>query len=90
MIPMDDPSHRSSVPPILDQLDTARSPDGRQAWLNWAVWCNPEYRHVGYVQATITASGRAFIAYALFRDAWDDAASEWVVMDDAGRPRRRR
>jgi len=116
---MDEPSHTSSVPPVLDQLDTDRlrlepleprhaellfdglrddrlyeftdddapasvealraryeilarrqSPDGRQAWLNWAVWSSPERRYLGYVQATITASRRAFVAYVLFRDAW--------------------
>jgi ribosomal-protein-alanine N-acetyltransferase len=51
-------------------LARRRSPDGREAWLNWAVWSNPEARYIGYVQATVAADRRAFIAYVLFRDAW--------------------
>lgn len=51
-------------------LARRRSPDGRQAWLNWAVWSKPESRYIGYVQATVAVDRRAFIAYVLFRDAW--------------------
>jgi len=52
------------------ELATRRSPDGSQAWLNWAVWSDDEDRYLGYVQATILENRRVQIAYVLFRDAW--------------------
>jgi len=53
------------------QLETRRSPDGREAWLNWALWSVPDARYVGLVQATVYPDRRAHVAYVLFREAWN-------------------
>ena len=36
------------------RLSTRRSPDGLEAWLNWALWLPSAARHVGWLQATFT------------------------------------
>jgi RimJ/RimL family protein N-acetyltransferase len=55
------------------------SPDGTERWLNWAIFCLLDQRYIGYVQATVTQSGTATIAYVLFADAWGTGyASEAV------------
>jgi aminoglycoside 6'-N-acetyltransferase len=55
----------------LDQLRTRferwevrRSPDGREAWLNWVVRAGEDGRAVGWAQATV-AKGAAQVAYAM-------------------------
>lgn len=52
------------------QLETRMSPDGREAWLNWALWSLPDAGYVGLIQATVHANRWAHVAYVLFRDAW--------------------
>src|SRR4051812_44647123 len=46
----------------FQRLESRRSGDGRQQWLNWVVR-DRQAGLVGYVQATIPAAGRASIAY---------------------------
>jgi len=64
-------------PPDLDALrarfvrwEARRSPDGREAWLNWAVRTQADARAIGYVQATVRDDGTADVAYVLGRAAW--------------------
>ncbi|MEA2421102.1 MAG: hypothetical protein QOF55_201, partial [Thermoleophilaceae bacterium] len=45
-----------------------RSPDGRQAWLNWTLRLRADGRAVGWVQATVTGDS-AEIAYATLASA---------------------
>jgi len=52
------------------RLERRRSPDGLEAWLNWAIRLNATGRYVGYVQATARRDDSASIAYVLFRDDW--------------------
>ena len=49
-------------------LESRRSPDGREQWLNWVVRL-PGGELIGYVQATLHDDGRAAIAYE-FGSAW--------------------
>jgi len=51
-------------------LERRRSPDGLEAWLNWAIRLNATGRYVGYVQATARRDDSAHLAYVLFRDDW--------------------
>ena len=63
----------SSIESLRDRyraLSRGQSPDGTEVWLNWAVWAFEEARHIGYVQATITATGGAIIAYVFFLHSW--------------------
>lgn len=46
------------------------SPDGRERWLNWAVWSHVLAKHIGYVQATVGPDLVAEIGYVLFPEEW--------------------
>ncbi len=54
---------------VHHRLEARRSPDGSQRWLNWAIR-DPEGPLLGYVQATVTASGTAWVAYVLSTRHW--------------------
>jgi RimJ/RimL family protein N-acetyltransferase len=49
-------------------LESRRSPDGREAWLNWVVRDTATQAALGYVQATVLARGRAWVAYVIGRE----------------------
>ena len=53
----------------LAKLESRRSPDAREQWLNWAVRLRASTL-IGYVQATVAADGRALIAYELASAHW--------------------
>jgi ribosomal-protein-alanine N-acetyltransferase len=50
-------------------LESRRSPDGSQRWLNWVVRL-PSGALAGYVQATIERDGTSHIAYELASKFW--------------------
>lgn len=52
------------------RLSTRTSPDGREAWLNWALRRAPGGEYAGWIQATVHADRTAHVAYVLFVDAW--------------------
>lgn len=54
---------------VYRRLEARQSPDGRQAWLNWVLRLDGAAA-IGYVQATIAAPGRAWVAYALSSRHW--------------------
>jgi [ribosomal protein S5]-alanine N-acetyltransferase len=51
------------------RLESRRSPDGDQQWLNWVIRL-PGGELIGYVQATVFPTGRAAIAYELSSRYW--------------------
>jgi len=51
------------------KLETRRSPDDSQHWLNWIVRL-PSSGPIGYVQATVSANRNAAIAYELSSRFW--------------------
>lgn len=51
------------------ELESRRSPNGREQWLNWVIRL-PDGRLAGYVQATVHADGHASIAYELNSAFW--------------------
>lgn len=51
------------------RLESRASPDGTEAWLNWAVRL-PGGELAGYVQASILPSGAALVAYELASRFW--------------------
>ena len=51
------------------KLETRRSADGSEQWLNW-VLRERGGGLIGYVQATVRADGSAFIAYEMASAAW--------------------
>jgi RimJ/RimL family protein N-acetyltransferase len=54
---------------VYKQLETRKSPDGRQLWLNWVVRV-PGQPPMGFVQATVISPGRAWVAYLLASKHW--------------------
>jgi RimJ/RimL family protein N-acetyltransferase len=52
------------------RLESRRSPDGSQAWVNWVLRLRSSGGLVGYVQATVHADATADIAYVLASRHW--------------------
>lgn len=64
-----EPASETALRERLARLESRRSPDGTEHWLNWIV--RTADGHVaGYVQATITPDHAAEIAYVLGRPYW--------------------
>jgi ribosomal-protein-alanine N-acetyltransferase len=68
--------YENEPPPSLEwllnrfaKLETRRSADGHEQWLNWVIRL-PTSELAGYVQATVYPEGRAGIAYQLSRAYW--------------------
>ncbi|HKS22663.1 MAG TPA: GNAT family N-acetyltransferase [Thermoanaerobaculia bacterium] len=53
---------------VYAQLETRRSPDGTEEWLNWIVLRDGEV--IGFVQATIYTDRSANVAYVFGRSHW--------------------
>jgi RimJ/RimL family protein N-acetyltransferase len=63
------PASEDSLAARYAKLESRRSPDGSQAWLNWVVRL-PSGTLAGYVQATVLAGGTARVAYELGSAHW--------------------
>jgi len=60
------------------KLESRRSPDGREQWLNWVIR-RPDSRLAGYVQASIHRDGHSDIAYILSSDYWGKSYARRAV-----------
>ncbi len=72
---------------VYKQLETRKSPDGRQLWLNWVVRV-PGQPPMGYVQATVVSPGRAWVAYLLASKHWGHGhayTAMLAMLDDLGK-----
>jgi RimJ/RimL family protein N-acetyltransferase len=70
-------AHENAAPPSVDwlagryaRLESRRSPDGREQWLNWVVRLGHEGPLIGYVQATVRERGQALVAYEFNSRHW--------------------
>jgi RimJ/RimL family protein N-acetyltransferase len=62
------------------RLESRRSPDQSEGWLNWVVREQDSGELVGYVQATVYGAGKADVAYVLASRHWGRGlATEAVV-----------
>jgi [ribosomal protein S5]-alanine N-acetyltransferase len=53
------------------KLESRRSADGREHWLNWAiVMCGSDAKAIGFVQATVQHDHRAWVAYQVIHARW--------------------
>ena len=74
----DPPASAAALRERYRKLESRRSPDGSQLWLNWIVKEGGE--PIGYVQATVFLDGRAAIAYVFASRYWGRGyASEAVT-----------
>jgi ribosomal-protein-alanine N-acetyltransferase len=59
---------------VYRRVEGRRSPDGSELWLNWVLFQDPAPdptpAPLGYVQASVAADGRAWVAYMLGRSTW--------------------
>src|SRR4051812_15639027 len=58
-IPGDAPKDVSSLASRYRYLESRRSPDGSEVWLNWAICVPSDARLVGVVEVTLRSGGRA-------------------------------
>lgn len=64
---------------VYTRLETRRSPDGLEAWLNWVLFRAGDDVPLGYVQATVRSPEVNWVAYVLARSQWGQGyASEAV------------
>jgi RimJ/RimL family protein N-acetyltransferase len=63
------PRSRDALRERYRKLESRRSGDGRERWLNWVIRAG-DGRLAGYVQATVKADGTASIAYELGSAWW--------------------
>jgi RimJ/RimL family protein N-acetyltransferase len=77
--------YENEPPPSLEwlrarfgKLESRRSPDGREKWLNWVIRLESG-EAAGYVQATVHEDGRAAIAYVLGSRFWDKGIGRAAV-----------
>lgn len=60
------------------RLESRRSPDGLEQWLNWVIRL-PTSELIGYVQATVGSNRRAAIAYELASAYWGRGLASQAV-----------
>lgn len=66
-IPQDPPVSLDALAARYGRLATRRSPDGREAWLNWALRRRDEPAElVGLLEASVSLDRSAFVAYTVF------------------------
>ena len=77
--------YENAPPPSLEwlrarftKLESRRSPNGREQWLNWVIRL-PTSELIGYVQATLHPDGRAAIAYELSSAYWGRGLARQAV-----------
>ncbi len=65
-IPQDPPASLQALEARYGALSSRRSPDGREAWLNWAVCERRSGEYAGTLEATVHENLTATIAYTVF------------------------
>ena len=65
----DPPASLEALSERFTRLESRKSPDGNEQWLNWVIRL-PTTGLIGFVQATVHADGRAAIAYELGSAYW--------------------
>ncbi|CAA9452702.1 MAG: hypothetical protein AVDCRST_MAG02-996 [uncultured Rubrobacteraceae bacterium] len=65
-VPQDPPATRRALEDRYLSLSARRSPDGSEAWLNWAARERATGGYVGTLEATVHGNRTAAIAYAVF------------------------
>ena len=69
-IPQDPPASVEALAERYQFLETRKSPDGTEHWLNWAVRLKADNSCVGRFQSTVRQDGTALVAYEFGRASW--------------------
>jgi len=79
-IPDDPPSSLGTLKERYQKLSRRVSPDGLEAWLNWAIRIKNGTTYGGYVQATVKlADNNALIAYHVIPSYWHQGIGKEAV-----------
>jgi ribosomal-protein-alanine N-acetyltransferase len=79
-IPEDPPADANALRKRYERLESCSSPDGTQAWLNWAIRSSEDRGCLGYIQATVSKSEkRALISYVVFAPFWGKGYAQEAV-----------
>jgi len=82
-IPASPPAGAEQLEARYRMLETRSSPDGSEAWLNWAVRWRDGGEYVGRLEATVRSDGTALIAYELSPECWGKGvgseAARWLL-----------
>jgi RimJ/RimL family protein N-acetyltransferase len=65
-IPQDPPSSENALRDRYRRLETRRSPDGEEMWLNWVMRLTQTDAYVGTLEATVYPNRTAEVAYMVF------------------------
>lgn len=65
-IPQEPPASEAALRDRYGKLSSRRSPEGDEAWLNWAMRERDTGEYVGLLEATVQGDRIAFIAYIVF------------------------
>lgn len=65
-IPTEPPESETALARRFAVLESRRSPDGAEQWLNWAAAMRDETQYIGLFEATIMPDRAAHIAYTVF------------------------
>ena len=66
----DDPLSLEELTRRYSFLEGAKSPDGKEHWLNWVAFDREGHAVIGTFQATVPANGPTSIAYTVFPPFW--------------------
>lgn len=69
-IPQDPPATLEALTERYRRLESRRSPDGEQLWLNWAVRVKSDRRCVGRIEVTVRPDASALLAYEIGPASW--------------------
>jgi RimJ/RimL family protein N-acetyltransferase len=67
-IPQDPPTSLLALENRYQQLESRKSPDGDEAWLNWAIRLKQHGEYIGTIEATIRQDQSSLLAYELSTD----------------------
>lgn len=87
-IPQDPPPSVEALELRYGRLEERSSPDGQEAWLNWAVRLRTEPHYIGRLEATVGRNRTALIAYELAPAFWGRGyateACAWLLRELTG------
>jgi len=69
-IPQDPPASPEALAKRYQFLETRKSPDNTEHWLNWAVRLKADFSCIGRFQSTVRPDRTALFAYEFARTSW--------------------
>jgi [ribosomal protein S5]-alanine N-acetyltransferase len=69
-MPQEPPESLAVLEQRYQKLESRLSPEGDEAWLNWAARLKSSSQYAGWVEATVLPDATAMLAYVFFPDFW--------------------